>query len=344
MARTASPLVSVIVPVYDVEKYIDECLESIVNQTYENLEIILVDDATPDKSGQKCDDWAKKDKRVKVIHKLTNEGLFHARLTGFETMRGKYFITVDSDDYIAEDFVEKLLGKAVSSGADIVASSACMWAYDNGDKKRQKFPMLYAESDVLENLLKKIVASKEKFGWNVWGKMYETEVYNKARKYLSSTQGNINAGEDILFSIMFAYFAKSAAYVPSYAGYFYRQNSQSIMHGAQPEAFIRKLDSVTSVMWYVEQFLKAVDLFGEYKNELTTFKEYLIGDNVWAIKNEHIRVNTQLQEQMQDLRRYNAELQQLLQELVDSKSYKLGRAIVSPYVKVKTLIKKIQKQ
>ena len=104
------PLISVIVPVYKVEQYLDRCLQSIVNQTYKNLEIILVDDGSPDNCPQICDEWAKRDKRIKVIH-TQNRGVSTARNIGIDVANGQYIGFVDSDDWIEEDMYEFLLKK-----------------------------------------------------------------------------------------------------------------------------------------------------------------------------------------------------------------------------------------
>lgn len=112
------PLVSVVVPVYNVEKYLDRCVESIVKQTYENLEIILVDDGSLDQSGAMCDEWAQKDARIKVVHKK-NGGLSDARNKGVEVATGDYIGFVDSDDYIALDTYEVLVKLIQENDVDI---------------------------------------------------------------------------------------------------------------------------------------------------------------------------------------------------------------------------------
>ncbi len=112
-------LVSIVVPVYNVEKYLDRCLNSIVSQTYRNLEILLVDDGSPDHCPALCEEWAKKDLRIRVIHKK-NAGLGMARNTGMELATGDYLCFVDSDDYIAPDMVEKALAMAERTEAEIV--------------------------------------------------------------------------------------------------------------------------------------------------------------------------------------------------------------------------------
>lgn len=113
------PLVSVIVPVYNVEKYLHQCVDSIINQTYRNLEIILVDDGSPDNCGAICDEYALKDRRILVIHQ-ENQGLSAARNAGLDIASGDYIVFVDSDDWIAEDMIQLLLSRQEQTGADMV--------------------------------------------------------------------------------------------------------------------------------------------------------------------------------------------------------------------------------
>ena len=111
-------LISVIVPVYKVERYLCRCVDSIIAQTYTNLQIILVDDGSPDGSGAICDDYAAKDSRITVIHKK-NGGLSDARNAGLVAACGSYIGFVDSDDYIEPEMFEELLLKAMDTGADL---------------------------------------------------------------------------------------------------------------------------------------------------------------------------------------------------------------------------------
>lgn len=115
-----SEFISVIVPVYKVEEYLDECIASIVSQTHQNLEIVLVDDGSPDNCGAMCDAWAAKDSRIRVIHK-PNGGLSDARNAGIDIAAGEYIAFVDSDDYIKPDMLEKLLAAMDRENADIAA-------------------------------------------------------------------------------------------------------------------------------------------------------------------------------------------------------------------------------
>ena len=132
MTKLGKPKISVIVPVYKVEKYLDRCVESIVNQTYKNLEIILVDDGSPDSCPEMCNVWANKDERIKVIHK-ENGGVSSARNVGLDASSGDYVGFIDGDDIIDSDMYEMLLDNLVSTGADI--SRCGMVREDDGGYK-----------------------------------------------------------------------------------------------------------------------------------------------------------------------------------------------------------------
>ena len=126
------PQISVIVPVYKVERYLRRCVQSILNQTHSNLEVILVDDGSPDGSGALCDEFAKQDSRVQVIHK-DNGGLSDARNAGLSIARGDYVTFVDSDDWIEPDAYEAMLALAEESGAQLV----CAGRYDEDETTGQ---------------------------------------------------------------------------------------------------------------------------------------------------------------------------------------------------------------
>ncbi|EGC90834.1 glycosyltransferase, group 2 family protein [Turicibacter sp. HGF1] len=130
MKKNANHLLSVIVPIYNVENYLERCLESIVNQTYKNLEIILVDDGSPDKCPRICDDWAKKDSRIKVIHKR-NGGLSDARNQGISHATGEYICFVDSDDFIDTNMYLKMMEEMIKNQADIVVCGRYIYQEDS---------------------------------------------------------------------------------------------------------------------------------------------------------------------------------------------------------------------
>ena len=112
-------LISVIVPIYNVEQYVEKCIQSIVNQTYKNIQILLIDDGSTDNSGKICDEYAKKDSRIEVVHKR-NEGLVRARKEGLNRANGQYIGFVDGDDYIDENMYAEMLRDILSFQADFV--------------------------------------------------------------------------------------------------------------------------------------------------------------------------------------------------------------------------------
>lgn len=116
------PKVSIIVPCYSVEQYLDRCVESLVGQTLLNIEIILVDDLSPDRTPEMCDEWAKKDSRIRVVHKVQNGGLGLACNTGIEVSTGEYIAFCDSDDYVDKDMYETMYNAAAKENVDVVFS------------------------------------------------------------------------------------------------------------------------------------------------------------------------------------------------------------------------------
>ena len=129
-----NPRISIIVPVYNIEEYLPRCIESILNQTYTNLQLVLVDDGSKDKSGKICDEYAKKDNRIVVVHK-ENGGSSSARNKGIEVAMGEYLGFVDSDDYVEPDMYEKMVDTIKETGCNIVQV-----ARDEKDEKGNKLP------------------------------------------------------------------------------------------------------------------------------------------------------------------------------------------------------------
>lgn len=132
------PLISVIIPVYNVEKYLEECVESVLTQTYKNIEIILVDDGSTDSSGKICDSYALQNSNVQVIHQL-NAGLSDARTAGLKKAIGKYVYFLDSDDYIAAEALEKLCMIAENDSSDIVFFDAHSFLDESDEEIRQNY-------------------------------------------------------------------------------------------------------------------------------------------------------------------------------------------------------------
>ena len=181
-------IISIIVPVYKTEKCLNKCIESIVNQTYKNLEIILVDDGSPDKCPMICDEWAEKDKRIKVLH-IANNGVANARNAGLDIMNGEYVAFIDSDDWIDLDMLDYLKKELEKNNADI----ACINFYFEYLNKKTR--LMTTNRFTLES--KSIVTNyiKDKIRPEVCGKLYKSSII---KNYRFNTK--IKYGEDLLYN------------------------------------------------------------------------------------------------------------------------------------------------
>ena len=171
------PLISVIIPVYKTEKYLDRCVSSVVDQTYKNLEIILVDDGSPDRCPEMCDEWAKKDDRIKVIHK-ENGGLSDARNAALDVMKGDYVTFIDSDDWVSEYYCSILMNGIESDSADIsVVDYKRVGDNDTIDTVPSNMSILINSSKAIDNLF----YDKQIMFVTAWGKLYRALLFSGIR-------------------------------------------------------------------------------------------------------------------------------------------------------------------
>ena len=212
-----SETVSVIIPIYRVEEYLDACVESVAAQTYKHLQIILVDDGSPDRSGEICDGWKKKDSRITVIHK-TNGGLADARNAGLEIAQGKNIVFLDSDDLIAADMIETLYTAMTENDADIAECDYLPFISEipkTDNRERSVKP--YTSEEALTLLLQ-----EKEFKYPVWNKIYRSELLKDIR----FETGRLH--EDVFFT--YQVFGKSRRVVKVRKPlYYYRQRHDSIM-------------------------------------------------------------------------------------------------------------------
>ncbi len=170
-------LVSIIVPVYNVEKYIKTCLDSIINQTYKNIEILLIDDGSTDNSGKICDEYSKKDKRIKVFHK-ENGGLSSARNYGIDRAKGDYLTFIDSDDTLELDYIEYLYNLIKKYNTDL---SICPYIVIINETKKYDFGKKYSEETLsTEEALKRMLC-EEGFTVSACAKLYKKELFDDIR-------------------------------------------------------------------------------------------------------------------------------------------------------------------
>lgn len=181
------PKISVIIPVYRVEQYLDRCLSSVCDQTFTDLEIILVDDGSPDQCPQMCDEWSRRDKRIRVIHK-ENGGLSAARNTGLEMAEGEYINFVDSDDWMMPDALEHLLKLCERYDADL--SMAGMERTDGGKIKisSEYEDRMLTKDEFLRRFFK---AGTQENVQYAWGKLYKRKLFHDVRYPEGLTQEDV---------------------------------------------------------------------------------------------------------------------------------------------------------
>lgn len=191
-------LVSIIVPIFNVEKYLRKCIDSIINQTYDNLEIILVDDGSPDQSGKICDEYAAKDRRIKVIHK-ENEGVSEARNIGIKLSSGEFILFVDSDDYIEAHTIEIMIAIAKQRKADIVmADIIFVDEFDQEIKESEKNKTKDEEKKFIEYTKDQAIDRFVRDDWGPWNKLYRASIH----KNIYFPKGKIHEDEAIMFQIL----------------------------------------------------------------------------------------------------------------------------------------------
>ncbi|WP_010630804.1 glycosyltransferase family 2 protein [Sporolactobacillus vineae] len=216
------PLISVIVPVYKTEQYLDQCIESLVMQTYRNLEILLVDDGSPDRCPEICDSWAERDPRIRVIHKV-NAGASSARNTGLDLAKGDYLAFVDCDDWIHCDTYEWLINNLKKEHADLAICSEFQ-VFGKSIRRPEKKENVYLVMNSEEAF--KRINSIGYFGVGVWDKLYARHLFD----HLRFPEGRIC--EDYLLTYTVLDRARTIVY-DSTPKYYYRQRAGSLTHGKE---------------------------------------------------------------------------------------------------------------
>ncbi len=255
-------LVSVVVPVYKVEDYLEKCIRSIQNQTYSNLEIILVDDGSPDRCGEICEEFAVKDERIKVFHK-ENGGLSDARNYGVQYATGKYLLFVDSDDYISETLIEKTVNAAETHSCDFVLFD--YYYVKNGIEEVRTC------EEIPKNKVISLKKEKSLFTMppSAWSKLFNREFYmNSGIEFPKGLYF-----EDLGTTPKFLLQAENIFYLKEPL-YYYMIRSTSIMGNQNYE---RKYNDMILILNQVLDYYKTKGLFEQYREEL----EFLVFKNAF---------------------------------------------------------------
>lgn len=256
--------VSIVVPVYNVETFLDECIVSLIHQTYKNIEIILVDDGSLDNSGKKCDKWAKKDDRIIVIHKK-NGGLSDARNAGIKIARGDFLTFVDGNDWVSINFIENLMHGLIKFDADM---AICKFAYGfpdgtiNLNSKMPKKPQILTRKEFFTKLVEDNEITN-----HVWQKLYKKELFDNVLFPVGKKF------EDISVMPKVGEQCKRIVNLP-YIGYFYRQNDKKIVNAQNISNYLEAKVKADKYIVKLEPSLK------DYVQTLHVQKDFEILDDL----------------------------------------------------------------
>ncbi len=266
---------AVVVPVYNVEAYLPQCIESVINQTYSNLEIILVDDGSEDASGRICDEYARKDDRIKVMHKR-NGGLISARYEGVKLSQAQYVIFLDGDDWVAPEMYGELMGDMIGYQADLVTSGCIRYWGETSQKKAQDMYVsvgLHDRESIVRNIIPIMMRCKESHSWGLdpsaCFKIFRRDLL---MYQLESLKGHhFYYGEDS--AIVFPYILRSQRiYCTRKIFYYHRQRAQGVL----PPYFLD--ENYIEHLFEFYSYLKGVFIESEYKDSLIRQLDLLFMD------------------------------------------------------------------
>lgn len=237
-------LVSVIIPIYKVEKYLSKCIDSVISQTYKNIEILLIDDGSPDDCPKICDIYAQKDNRIKVFHK-ENGGHSSARNLGLNAANGHWVCFIDSDDYICKDYIEHFVEVALSTGAEIVCAG---YIEVNGNSNElDTSESINTSISVLEREDALYLLLCDKLRSYPWNKLFSKELWEDIR-----WREGYKVYEDCL--TLYLVFAKATKIaISDKATYRYLQRPTSILHEQSPDIFLKPFDVLDEQEKYIEK-------------------------------------------------------------------------------------------
>lgn len=271
MTILREPLVSVVVPIYQIDRYIGICIESLMNQTYRNIEIILVDDGSPDRAPEICDLYAKKDSRIKVIHK-ENGGLVSARKAGLESSKGEYVGYVDGDDWVDPGFYESLVRTITEYESDIVVAGMSRDLFSISSKMTSKIPAGNYEGERLSKL-KQNMLTFERFSrigitTYVWNKLFKREML---LKYQMSVDNGISIGEDAAVTYPYIMACNKVSVIDN-CDYHYRQREDSMLKKATA---YRK--EVVGLKKLYEHLMTAAEFYDDSFNYKDQIRDFVLG-------------------------------------------------------------------
>ena len=303
--------VSVVIPVYGTEKYLTRCLNSVINQIYRNLEIIVVNDCSPGNAEEIILDFCKKDKRIKYLKHDVNRGLFQARLTGSKQASGDYIAFLDSDDYVSFDFYYSLITRAQEEAADITIGKTVI-EMEDGSRFVNHFHDCSLNVDVLEGEAVKRQFFDHRgrcYSWHtVWNKLYNMSLWKTAAPFYDKIKTHVIMTEDIAFSSVLFYFAQKVVTTNSSACFYCTNEGASTnSKNMSINKFKKNMTDIITVFDFVKEFLESQSADDDIMKDYDSFREYyaklwlglIQGDFVGKYRKEALQYIDQLYPNLQ---------------------------------------------
>ncbi|HOH58676.1 MAG TPA: glycosyltransferase [Bacilli bacterium] len=269
-----SPKISVITTVYNTEKYLVRCLDSLIHQSYKNIEIIVVNDCSKGNTDEIINKYLRKYQNIKYIKHNVNKGLYHARLTGADSATGDFIAFVDSDDYVSQDFYRSMIFKATNENSDITFSQAI--EVNNGRNYIMNLQYYDDEKSIEGNCLDYFFDQE---GHNyryytVWNKIFRMDLWKKARPFYSKQIKHLIMTEDIAFTtVLFSYATKISTCKNAFYYYVRNEGSSTVNTNISINSIKKKISDISTSFDFVENFLLKRRLYKRYSKKFLEWKK-----------------------------------------------------------------------
>lgn len=266
--------VSIIIPVYNSEEFLNRCIELLINQTYRNLELIVVNDGSPKNCKEIVEKYIKKDNRIKYVEHEKNKGLFQARVTGFKNSTGDYIAFLDADDYVSNDFYRELIEKAEETKSDIVFSKLVM-DYGKGDRRTYNlFEFPFEELNGEECYEEFYNQEGLNFAWHITpNKIYSRNIWEKAIIEFGKLNKHLIMTEDFAFANVLFYYAQKVTKVDRVAFFYTKHDGASTStNDITLKKASKNLEDLTTSFSFVENFLKEKNIYEKYKEKFEKWR------------------------------------------------------------------------
>ena len=272
--KSEAKKLSIIVPVYNAEQYMEKCLNRLIEQSYKNIEIIIVNDCSKGNCEEIAEKYKKIDNRIKYIKHEKNKGLFQARITGSSIATGEYITFLDSDDYVSIDYYRTLMNNIQENNSDIAMGNMVL-EYDDGRKElynlfNAKHLNLVGE-DCLDEYFEQEGLS---FDWHIiWNKIYKMDIWKKGLKHYKNITSHLLMTEDFAFSTVLFYYAKRLTSVENDCVFYCKHDTTSTsVDDLKFSKFNKNIMDITTSFNFIEDFLKEVKVYEKYKIKFNKWK------------------------------------------------------------------------